>query len=139
MNKDKKVRFAEPVTSSSNILKQTDSIKTKDSNKPLLTSTEVKPTTTASVSKPLGNTKNNRITRPLSRTFTIVGNKFPLTRIISTKVVPTKETSTKSVATPTQEILVYNRRSKATRSIGSSSKVKIVESKTSNSKEPKQS
>ncbi|GJR31867.1 integrase, catalytic region, zinc finger, CCHC-type containing protein [Tanacetum coccineum] len=45
MNKDKKVRFAEPVTSSSNIPKQTNSLKTKDSNKPLFTSTGVKPTT----------------------------------------------------------------------------------------------
>ncbi|GJV10375.1 retrovirus-related pol polyprotein from transposon TNT 1-94 [Tanacetum coccineum] len=45
MNKDKRVRFAEPITSSSNIPKQTDSLKTKDSNKPLLTSTGEKPTT----------------------------------------------------------------------------------------------
>ncbi|GKB51985.1 retrovirus-related pol polyprotein from transposon TNT 1-94 [Tanacetum coccineum] len=66
-NKDKRVRFAEPVTSSSNIPKQTDSLKTKDSNKPLLTSTGVKPTTSASGSKPSGNTKNNRITRPPRR------------------------------------------------------------------------
>ncbi|GJT95799.1 retrovirus-related pol polyprotein from transposon TNT 1-94 [Tanacetum coccineum] len=57
------------------------------------------------------------------RTFTIVGNKCHLTRITSTKVVPTKETSTNSVATPTQRILVYSRRQKATRSVGSSSKV----------------
>ncbi|GJY10489.1 hypothetical protein Tco_0378674 [Tanacetum coccineum] len=64
MNKDKSVRFIEPVTSSSNILKQTNSLKTKDSNKPLLTSTGVKPTTSSSGSKPSGNTKNNRITRP---------------------------------------------------------------------------
>ncbi|GKC39953.1 retrovirus-related pol polyprotein from transposon TNT 1-94 [Tanacetum coccineum] len=63
MNKDKKVRFAKPDTSSSNILKQTNSLKTKDSNKPLLTSTGVTPTTSASGSKPSGNTKNNRITR----------------------------------------------------------------------------
>ncbi|GKE06341.1 hypothetical protein Tco_1398359 [Tanacetum coccineum] len=63
-NKDKRVRFAKPVTSSSNIPKQTDSLKTKDSNKPLLTSTGVKPTTSASRSKPSSNTKNNRITRP---------------------------------------------------------------------------
>ncbi|GJT54968.1 hypothetical protein Tco_0990022 [Tanacetum coccineum] len=188
MNKDKRVRFAEPVTSSSNIPKQTYSLKTKNSNKPLLTSTGVKPTTSASGSKPSGNTNNNMITRPSSRnqknkvkdhfrkvksslnkmnsvsepvnnvlvkhsvrnakfesicaicrTFTIVKNKCPLTRITSTKVVPTKETSTKSVATPTRGILVYSRRPKATRSVGSSSKVKIVESKTSNSKEPKQS
>ncbi|GKC00421.1 hypothetical protein Tco_0986557, partial [Tanacetum coccineum] len=62
INKDKRVRFAKPVTSSNNIHKQTDSLKTKDSNKPLLTSTRVKPTTSASGSKPSGNTMNNRIT-----------------------------------------------------------------------------
>nr|GEV74661.1 hypothetical protein [Tanacetum cinerariifolium] len=61
MNKDKRVRFAKSVTSSSNIPKQTDSLKTKDSNKPFLTSTGVKPTTSASESNPSGNTKNNRI------------------------------------------------------------------------------
>nr|GEU54736.1 hypothetical protein [Tanacetum cinerariifolium] len=65
INKDKIVRFTELVTSSKNIPKYTDSLKTKDSNKPLLTSTGVKRTTSASGSKPLGNTKNNRITRPL--------------------------------------------------------------------------
>nr|GEZ34931.1 hypothetical protein [Tanacetum cinerariifolium] len=202
MNKDKRIRFAEPITSSSNLPKQTYSLKTNYSNKPLLTSKGVKPTTSASGSMPSGNTKNNKITRPPSsyqknkveehsrkvksslykmnfvsepvsnafvkhyvrnakfesicaigkvfseigyswkptgRTFTIVGNGCPLTRITFTKVVPTKETSTKSVATPTQGILVYSRRPKATRSVGSSSKVKLVESKTSNSKEPKQS
>ncbi|GKD00692.1 hypothetical protein Tco_1170966, partial [Tanacetum coccineum] len=66
INKDKRVRFAEHVTSSNNIPKQTDSLKTKDSNKPLLPSTGVKPTTSANGSKPSGNTKNNRITRPPS-------------------------------------------------------------------------
>ncbi|GJY01586.1 putative reverse transcriptase domain-containing protein [Tanacetum coccineum] len=65
-NKDKRVRFAEAVTSSNNIPKQTNSLKTKDSNKPLLTSTGVKTTTSASRSKHSGNTKNNRITRPSS-------------------------------------------------------------------------
>ncbi|GJS31417.1 retrovirus-related pol polyprotein from transposon TNT 1-94 [Tanacetum coccineum] len=43
---------------------ETDSLKSKDSNKPLLTSTRVKPTTSDSGSKHSGNTKNNRITRP---------------------------------------------------------------------------
>ncbi|GJZ66489.1 retrovirus-related pol polyprotein from transposon TNT 1-94 [Tanacetum coccineum] len=66
MNKDKKFRFAKSITSSSNIPKHTDSLKTKDFNKPLLTFTGVKPTTSASGSKPSGNTKNNRITRPPS-------------------------------------------------------------------------
>ncbi|GJX55966.1 retrovirus-related pol polyprotein from transposon TNT 1-94 [Tanacetum coccineum] len=65
-NKEKRVRIFEPITSLSNIPKQIDSLKTKDSNKPLLTSTREKPTTSASGLKPSGNTKNNRITRPPS-------------------------------------------------------------------------
>nr|GEZ85008.1 hypothetical protein [Tanacetum cinerariifolium] len=64
VNKDKRIRFTEPITSSNNIPKQTDSLKTKDSNKPLLTSTGVIPTTSASGSKPSGNTKNNKISGP---------------------------------------------------------------------------
>ncbi|GJZ77489.1 hypothetical protein Tco_0642161 [Tanacetum coccineum] len=66
INKEKRVRFVELVTSN-NIPKQTDSLKTNDSNKPLLTSTGVKPTTSVSGSKPSGNTRNNRITRPPRR------------------------------------------------------------------------
>nr|GEW21962.1 CBL-interacting serine/threonine-protein kinase 25-like [Tanacetum cinerariifolium] len=74
-----------------------------------------------------------------SRTFTIVRIRCPLTRVTSTKVVPPKETTIALVVTPTSGILVYSRRPKATRSVGFSSKVKIVKSKTCNSKEPKQS
>nr|GEV60279.1 retrovirus-related Pol polyprotein from transposon TNT 1-94 [Tanacetum cinerariifolium] len=66
MNKDHKVRIAKLVTSLSSIPKQTNSLKTKVSNKPLLTFTGVKPTTSASGLKPSGNIKNNRITRPPS-------------------------------------------------------------------------
>ncbi|GJU05485.1 retrovirus-related pol polyprotein from transposon TNT 1-94 [Tanacetum coccineum] len=202
------LKSAKPVTSSSNIPKQTDSLKTKDSNKTLLTSTRVKPTTSASGSKPSGNTKNNRITRPpssnqknkvedhpskvkssLNKTNSIskpinnalvkhsvrnamfesicsICNKCLFDanhdmclidfvndvnvrsksksnrnkmRIAWRPTVPPKETTSAPVVTPTSGILVYSRRPKATRSVGSSSKVKIVESKTSNSKEPKQS
>ncbi|GKE79109.1 hypothetical protein Tco_1545229 [Tanacetum coccineum] len=77
--------------------------------------------------------------KPTCRTFTIVGNKFPLTRITSTKVVHTKETTNKSVLTPTQGILVYSRRSKAPKLVGSSSKSKITKSRISNSSNPTQS
>ncbi|GJY69761.1 retrovirus-related pol polyprotein from transposon TNT 1-94, partial [Tanacetum coccineum] len=219
-NKDKKVRFADPVTSSSNTQKQVDSHKPKDSNQPLLHSTGVIGSTGASGSKPTGNTKNNRISqssssnktnkvedqsrsvksrknkknrvaktecnayvmqsmlnansksvcaicneclfdanhdkcvldyvhdvnvlskskpakrknkkqiwkptgkvyteigykwKPTGRTFTIVKNKCPLTRFTSTKVVPLKETTIKSILTPTQGIKVYTRRPKATK------------------------
>ncbi|GJR84465.1 hypothetical protein Tco_0155250 [Tanacetum coccineum] len=217
-NKDKKVRFAEPITSSSNTQKHVDSHKQKDSDQPLLYSTGVIGSTGASGSKPISNTKNNRISqsssrnktnkvedqsrsvksmknkkncvaktkcnayvmqfmlnansksvcairneclfdanhvkcvlyyvhdvnvlskskpakhknkkqiwkptgkvyteigykwKPTGRTFTIVGNKCPITWFTFTKVVPLKETTTKSVVTPTQGIMVYSKRPKA--------------------------
>ncbi|GJV13803.1 hypothetical protein Tco_1355344 [Tanacetum coccineum] len=64
INKLKKVRFIEPSNSSSNTHKQVDSCKTKDSNKHLLSFTFVISSTSASRSKPQGNTKKNRILRP---------------------------------------------------------------------------
>ncbi|GJT76058.1 hypothetical protein Tco_1042783 [Tanacetum coccineum] len=201
--------FAEPITSLSNIPKQIDSLKTKDSNKPLLTSIGVKHTTSASGSKPSGNTKNNRISRrpssnqknkvedhfrkvksslnkmnsiskPVSNAlvkhfvrnakfesicaicnkclfdanhdmciidYVNVRSKYKSKRMTMRKVwKPMGKVFSEigyswksTVVTPTLGILVYSRRLKATRSIGSSSKVKIIESKTSNSKEPKQS
>ncbi|GJS50918.1 hypothetical protein Tco_0624280 [Tanacetum coccineum] len=66
INKNKKVRFEKPTTSSSNTHKQVDSCKTKDSNKPLLPSTGVTNSTSASGSKPPYNTKQNRISQPTS-------------------------------------------------------------------------
>ncbi|GJW90952.1 hypothetical protein Tco_0168505 [Tanacetum coccineum] len=72
------------------------------------------------------------------RAFTIVKNNFPLTRITSTNKVPLKETTITQVITQSPALKVYSRKSKALRSVGSSSKAKIVESKTSNTKEPKQ-
>ncbi|GJR31940.1 hypothetical protein Tco_1108172 [Tanacetum coccineum] len=60
MNKVKHVTFFELVSSSST------NQETRDSNKPLLHSTGVKSSTSASGSKPFGNTKNNRISQPSS-------------------------------------------------------------------------
>ncbi|GJS26558.1 retrovirus-related pol polyprotein from transposon TNT 1-94 [Tanacetum coccineum] len=198
MNKDKKVRFAEPVTSSSNIPKQIDSLKTKDSNKPLLTSTGVKPTTSASGSKPSGDTKNNRITRPPSSSQKNKVEEYPrnvksslnkknsvsepisnalvkhsmrnakfesmcaicnkclfdtnhdmcLVDYVNDVNVRSKSKSKRNkmrkvwkptVITQSLALKVYSRKPKASRFVGSSSKAKIVESKTSNTKEPKQS
>ncbi|GJW36229.1 retrovirus-related pol polyprotein from transposon TNT 1-94, partial [Tanacetum coccineum] len=58
INKKKIVRFANTVTSSSNIPNMT--------NRPSLPSIGVKPSTSANGSKPSGNTKNDRILRPPS-------------------------------------------------------------------------
>nr|GEU45528.1 ribonucleoside-diphosphate reductase large subunit [Tanacetum cinerariifolium] len=65
-NNVKKVRFAEPLTSSSNI-KQVESYKTSDSNTPVLSPTELKYSTSNCRSNPLGNKKNNRISQTPSR------------------------------------------------------------------------
>ncbi|GJU98328.1 retrovirus-related pol polyprotein from transposon TNT 1-94 [Tanacetum coccineum] len=134
--KDKKVRFAKPVTSSSNIPKQTDSLKTKDSNMPLLTSTGVKPTTSASGSKPSGHIKYNRITRPPSRNQKNKVEEHP-------RKVKSSLNKMNSVSEPISNVPVQhsvrNANVESICAICSSSKVKIVESKTSNSKEPKQS
>ncbi|GJU17699.1 hypothetical protein Tco_1145665 [Tanacetum coccineum] len=65
-NKDKRVRFTEPVTSSGNTNTKTASSSNLVSNKPMLSSTGVKPSTSASGSQPSGNNilyKNQTITR----------------------------------------------------------------------------
>ncbi|GJS45548.1 retrovirus-related pol polyprotein from transposon TNT 1-94 [Tanacetum coccineum] len=91
--------------------------------------------------KPIGKvfTKIGYSWKPNGRIFTIVGNRCPITRITSNKIVPPKESTMAQVATPTQGILVYSRRPKASRSVGSCSKVKNVKSNTPNSMEPNQS
>ncbi|GJQ92602.1 retrovirus-related pol polyprotein from transposon TNT 1-94 [Tanacetum coccineum] len=68
----------------------------------------------------------NDVNKPTRRIFTIVGNRCPLTRLTSANVVPLKETTIAPVIKPTSELKVYSRRPKASRSIGSSSKSKIV-------------
>ncbi|GJX25416.1 hypothetical protein Tco_0231712 [Tanacetum coccineum] len=55
LNKNKKVRFAVTATSSSNTKKHADSHKTHDSNKPVLPSTRMKSSTSASRSQSSGN------------------------------------------------------------------------------------
>ncbi|GJW47853.1 retrovirus-related pol polyprotein from transposon TNT 1-94 [Tanacetum coccineum] len=66
MNNVKKVRFAEPLTSSSNI-KQVESSNTSDSNTHVLSSTGVKCSTSNYGSQPPGNKKNDRILQTPSR------------------------------------------------------------------------
>ncbi|GJX03262.1 hypothetical protein Tco_0189178 [Tanacetum coccineum] len=62
MNKVKKVRFSEPLTSSSNI-KLVESSKTSDSNTPVLSPTGLKCSTSNCRSTPTGNKKNDRISQ----------------------------------------------------------------------------
>ncbi|GJY30786.1 retrovirus-related pol polyprotein from transposon TNT 1-94 [Tanacetum coccineum] len=50
--------------------------------------------------------------KPTGRTFTIVGNSCPLTRITSANVVPPKKTTSHSVETQNPKLKVYNRKPK---------------------------
>nr|GEU83773.1 retrovirus-related Pol polyprotein from transposon TNT 1-94 [Tanacetum cinerariifolium] len=67
-NKDKRVRFTKLITSSGNTNTQTDSSSNLISNKLTLSSTGVKPFTSASGSQPSGNTKEDKIQRPPNST-----------------------------------------------------------------------
>nr|GEW88286.1 retrovirus-related Pol polyprotein from transposon TNT 1-94 [Tanacetum cinerariifolium] len=103
LNKNKKVRFAETATSSSNTQKQSSKKKT--------------------TWKPTGKvfTDIRYGWKPTGRNFTINGNICPLTRITSTKVVLLKETTSKSVTTPNPEVKIYRRRTKVTKTVDLSS------------------
>nr|GEU79315.1 ribonuclease H-like domain-containing protein [Tanacetum cinerariifolium] len=68
MDKAKRVRFTEPVTSLRNTNTKTASSSNLVSNKPALSSTRVKPSISASGSQPSGNTKKDKIQRPPSST-----------------------------------------------------------------------
>ncbi|GJX49004.1 retrovirus-related pol polyprotein from transposon TNT 1-94 [Tanacetum coccineum] len=67
-NKDKRVRFTEPVTSSGNINTKTFSTSNLASDKPMLSSTRVNPSTSGSGSQPSGNTKKDKIQQTSSKT-----------------------------------------------------------------------
>ncbi|GKB49293.1 retrovirus-related pol polyprotein from transposon TNT 1-94 [Tanacetum coccineum] len=67
-NKDKRVRFTEPITSSGNTITKTASTSNIVSDKPMLSSTRVKLSTSASGSQPSGNTKKDKILQTPSST-----------------------------------------------------------------------
>ncbi|GJY85050.1 integrase, catalytic region, zinc finger, CCHC-type containing protein [Tanacetum coccineum] len=67
-NKDKRVRFTKAVTSLGKTITKTTSTSNLVSNKPMLSSTGVKPSTSASGSQPSGNTKKDKIQQTPSST-----------------------------------------------------------------------
>ncbi|GJS05580.1 retrovirus-related pol polyprotein from transposon TNT 1-94 [Tanacetum coccineum] len=67
-NKDKSVRFTKLVTSSGNTITKTASTSNLVSNKPILSSTGVKPSTSASGLQPSGNTNKDKIWQTPSST-----------------------------------------------------------------------
>ncbi|GJV87948.1 hypothetical protein Tco_1531886 [Tanacetum coccineum] len=135
-NKDKKVSFAEPLTSSSNS-KQVESSKTSDSNTHLLSSTGLKCSTSKCGSKPTGNKRNDRISQTSSRNMKVIVDIDAQIPSVSTIVPgmfkldlePLAPSAKKVVVTPKNKV-------KKVRIEGSSKTAKIVESKNDNHSEP---
>ncbi|GKB37893.1 hypothetical protein Tco_0882835 [Tanacetum coccineum] len=163
----------------------------KMKGKALVDNDGVKPSTSASGSQPLGNTKKNKIqqtpsstqknkveahprkvksslknkdyvvapkgtanvqhsklnanselkcVKPTGRTFTIVGNACPLTRITTTTEVPLRKPIALNNETPKLVVtLVYSRNPRKSKTNASVSKSKVFKSISANKKEPSQS
>ncbi|GJS78006.1 hypothetical protein Tco_0727887 [Tanacetum coccineum] len=114
----------------------------------------VKLSTSASGSQPSGNTKKDKIRqaprkvftnigyiwRPTSRTFIIVGNACPLTRITITTEVPHRKPTALEKKTPKPVvILVYSKKPRKSKTNVPISKSKVLKSVSANKKEPSQS
>ncbi|GJR59224.1 retrovirus-related pol polyprotein from transposon TNT 1-94 [Tanacetum coccineum] len=178
-NKDKRVTFTEPVTSSGNTITKTASTSNLVSNKPMLSSTGVKSSTSASRSQPSGNTKKDKIqqtpsstqtnkvevhprkvksslknkdcvvapkgtanvqhsklnanfelkcVKPTGRTFSIVGNACPLTRITTTTEVPLRKPIVLDNEIPKPFVtLVYSRKPRTSKTNVTASKSKVIQ------------
>ncbi|GJS05977.1 retrovirus-related pol polyprotein from transposon TNT 1-94 [Tanacetum coccineum] len=131
INKKNTVRFADTAASSSNMPKVT--------NRPLLSSTGVKPSTSASGSKPSGNTKNDRILRTPSsneKNKVEVQSRKVKSKITTTNKVPLRVSIPLEVVTPEHVVTkVYTRRPKVPKYVPNS-KPKVAKSMTANRMEP---
>ncbi|GKE11398.1 integrase, catalytic region, zinc finger, CCHC-type containing protein [Tanacetum coccineum] len=78
--------------------------------------------------------------RPTGRTFTIVGNVCPLTRITTTTEVPLRKSSTLDNKTPKPVVtLVYSRKPRKSKTSVPVNNYKVIKSVTANNLEPSQS
>nr|GEX12242.1 integrase, catalytic region, zinc finger, CCHC-type, peptidase aspartic, catalytic [Tanacetum cinerariifolium] len=145
-NKVKKVRFAEPLTSSSNIIQSL-----LNANSELICATckksmfdgvhdmcfldfvknvnsrakSAKKHKKQNIWKPTGHvfTEVGFKWKPTCKTFIIVGNSYPLTMITSANVVSPKKTTFHSVETQKPELKVYNMKPKNVKNVGNYSEL----------------
>ncbi|GJT30097.1 retrovirus-related pol polyprotein from transposon TNT 1-94 [Tanacetum coccineum] len=170
LNKDKKVRFADPPTgniknnkisqpSSSNktnkVQDQSKSVKSKKNKKNHVVKTECNAYVMQSMlnansryvcaiyNECLFDANHDKYVLDYVHDVNVLSKSKPAKRKNKKKIwkptVPLKETTIKSVLTPTQRIKVYSRRPKTTKSVGSSSESKSIESRISNQLKPTQS
>nr|GEV17816.1 retrovirus-related Pol polyprotein from transposon TNT 1-94 [Tanacetum cinerariifolium] len=135
-NNVKKVKFAEPLTSSSN-MKQGESSTTSDSNTLVLSSTGLKCSTSKCRSKPTCNKKNDRISQTPSRNMK---NKAEAQhRNVNKKnrvVEPIRNVYVKQSQLNANSAYLCYLKPKNVKNIGSSKKAKIVKSKNANNSKP---
>ncbi|GJT72252.1 retrovirus-related pol polyprotein from transposon TNT 1-94 [Tanacetum coccineum] len=85
-------------------------------------------------------TKIGYIWRPTDRTFTIVGNACPLTRIITTNEVPSRKPIVLESESPKPVVkLVYSRKPRKNKNTESVSKTKVIKPMSANKQEPSKS
>ncbi|GJT03571.1 retrovirus-related pol polyprotein from transposon TNT 1-94 [Tanacetum coccineum] len=165
-NKDKRVRFTEPVTSSGNTNIKTASSSNLVSNKPMLSSTGVKPSTSASRSQPSGNTKKYKIQQTPSSTQKNKHSKLNVnSKLLCVKCngcmlsdnhdlsvldfindvnarakFPLRKPTALETDTPKPVVtLVYSRKPRKSKTNVPVSKPKIIKSISANNKEPSKS
>ncbi|GJW25110.1 retrovirus-related pol polyprotein from transposon TNT 1-94 [Tanacetum coccineum] len=120
-NKDKRVRFTEPVTTSGNTITKTTSPSNLVSNKPMLSSTGVKPSASASGSQYSGNTKKDKNRQTPSST-----QKNKTAEITTTTEVPLRKPTALENETPKPVVtLVYSRKPRKSKTNVPVSKSKI--------------
>nr|GEV39238.1 retrovirus-related Pol polyprotein from transposon TNT 1-94 [Tanacetum cinerariifolium] len=161
-NKTKQIRLTEQTTKSGKTTVTTPPSANIDSNTPVLSSTGVTLVASASRSMSQDNTKKNRIRRTQRkakknkledhlrtvksslnkkrRTFTLVGNVCPLTRIATPTIVPPREPIpiVKSIDKPVVT-LVYSRKTKAANKKVPVSNSRFTKSLVANKMEPNNS
>ncbi|GJW47587.1 retrovirus-related pol polyprotein from transposon TNT 1-94 [Tanacetum coccineum] len=168
-NKDKIVRFTKPVTSLGNTVTKIASTSNLVSNKPMLSSTGVKPSTSTIESQPSGNTKKDKI-QQTPRTTNVQHSKLNANsdnhdlyvldfinnvnarvksksvkkvhreKITTTTEVPLRKPTALENETPKPVItLVYSRKPRKSKTNVLVSKSKVLKSVSANKKEPSQS
>ncbi|GJX44652.1 retrovirus-related pol polyprotein from transposon TNT 1-94 [Tanacetum coccineum] len=130
-----KAQQSKPKLYVGDIIVQTNPIVIPDSEETLTLAEE-------SRSKMLLKHKDNMIYiwRPTGRTFTIVGNACPLTRITTTTEVPLRKSSALDNKTPKPVVtLVYSRKPRKSKTSVPVNNYKVIKSVTANNSEPSQS
>ncbi|GJY77380.1 hypothetical protein Tco_0482496 [Tanacetum coccineum] len=136
-NKDKSIRFTKPITYSGNTITKTTSASNLVSNKPMLSSIGVKPSTSASKSQLSGNTKKDKIRQTPSSTKKNKHSRLNANSELKSVKVPHRKPTALENETPKPVVtLVYSRKPRKSKTNVPDSKTKVPKSVSAKKKEP---